>query len=95
MTRQGVGREQGPEFEIGRILRERNLTITSAESCTGGLLMHRLTNVPGSSAYFLGGVVAYNNGVKHAMLGVQENSLNVFGAVSEQVAAAMARGVRD
>ena len=82
------------EFEVGRVLQERGLTIASAESCTGGLVMHRLTNVPGSSAYFLGGVVAYSNSVKHSLLAIQENTLNVFGAVSEQVAAAMARGVR-
>lgn len=84
----------GLEFDVGRLLTERGLTIASAESCTGGLLMHRLTNVPGSSSYFLGGVVAYSNPVKHSLLGVQENTLNVFGAVSEQVAAAMARGAR-
>jgi PncC family amidohydrolase len=86
--------EQGLEFQIARYLRERGLTVACAESCTGGMLMHRLTNVPGSSAYLLGGVVAYSNMVKHSLLGVQENTLNVFGAVSEQVAAAMARGIR-
>lgn len=82
------------EEQLGKLLLERNLTISSAESCTGGLVMHRLTNVAGSSEYFLGGIVAYSNGIKHSLLGVQENTLNVFGAVSEQVAAAMARGVR-
>ena len=75
-------------------LREQKLTIACAESCTGGLLMDKLTNIAGSSSFFLGGVVAYSNSAKHGILGVQENSLNVFGAVSEQVAAAMARGVR-
>lgn len=85
---------EGLEFEVGRVLQERGLTIASAESCTAGLVMHRLTNVPGSSAYFLGGVVAYSNSVKHSLLAIQENTINVFGAVSEQVAAAMARGVR-
>ncbi|MCI0714649.1 MAG: CinA family protein [Chloroflexi bacterium] len=82
------------EEQLGKLLLERNLTISSAESCTGGLVMHRITNVPGSSAYFLGGIVAYSNSIKHSLLGIQENTLNVFGAVSEQVAAAMARGVR-
>lgn len=86
--------KQGLEFEVARLLIERNLTVACGESCTGGLLMHRFTNIPGSSAYFLGGVVAYSNGVKHSVLGVQEHTLNVFGAVSEQIAAAMARGVR-
>lgn len=89
-----ASQEQGLEFQIAQILRERGLTLACAESCTGGLLMHRLTNVPGSSNFFLGGVVAYNNTIKHSILGVQENSLLVFGAVSEQVAGAMARGVR-
>lgn len=82
------------EQRIGQLLLAKKLTISSAESCTGGLVMHRLTNVPGSSAYFPGGVVAYSNEIKHSLLGVQENTLDVFGAVSEQVAAAMARGVR-
>lgn len=86
--------EQGLEFEVARLLLAHNLTIACGESCTGGLLMHRFTNVPGSSAFFVGGVVAYSNGVKHSVLGVQENTITVFGAVSEQVAAAMARGVR-
>lgn len=80
--------------DVARLLREKNLTIACAESCTGGMLMHELTNLPGSSAYVLGGIVAYSNAIKHSLLGVQENTLAVFGAVSEQVAAAMARGVR-
>ncbi|PJF43678.1 MAG: competence protein ComA [Phototrophicales bacterium] len=80
--------------QVARLLREQNLTIACAESCTGGMLMHELTNIPGSSAYMLGGIVAYSNTAKHSLLGVQENTLNVFGAVSEQVSAAMARGVR-
>jgi nicotinamide-nucleotide amidase len=84
----------GLEIEVGAKLRERKLTLSCAESCTGGLLMHRITNVSGSSSYFWGGIVAYSNEIKHSILGIQENSLNVFGAVSEQVAAAMARGVR-
>lgn len=86
--------QEGLEFQIGRILTERGMSISSAESCTGGLVMHRLTNVAGSSQYFFGGVVAYSNEIKHSVLGVQENTLTVFGAVSEQVAAAMARGAR-
>jgi nicotinamide-nucleotide amidase len=80
--------------EVGRLLREQKLMFAAAESCTGGLLSHYMTNVPGSSAYVAGGVVAYSNAVKHSILGIQENTLNVFGAVSEPVAAAMARGVR-
>lgn len=86
--------QKGLEFEVARLMIERGWTVACGESCTGGLLMHRFTNIPGSSAFFVGGVVAYSNSVKHSVLGVQENTLNVFGAVSEQVAAAMARGVR-
>lgn len=86
--------EIGLEFKVAQLLRERELTLSCAESCTGGLLMHLLTNVSGSSQFFLGGIVSYSNSAKHSLLGVQENTLNVFGAVSEQVAAAMARGVR-
>ena len=80
--------------KVGTLLKEKGLTIAFAESCTGGLMMSGLTDIPGSSAYALGGIVAYSNAIKHALLGVQDNTLNVFGAVSEQVAAAMARGVR-
>ncbi len=86
--------EQSLETKVGKLLLEKNLTISCAESCTGGLVMDRLTNIAGSSTYFLGGAVAYSNQIKHSVLGIQENTLNVFGAVSEQVAAAMARGAR-
>ena len=79
---------------VGQLLHERGLSLAVAESCTGGLLSHRITNVPGSSAYFNGAVVAYSNAVKQALLGVRPESLVQFGAVSEPVAREMARGVR-
>jgi PncC family amidohydrolase len=83
-----------PETEIGRILIERKLTIAVAESCTGGLVGHRLTNVAGSSAYFLGGIIAYAYDVKEHLLGVRHNTLYEHGAVSEETVREMARGAR-
>jgi nicotinamide-nucleotide amidase len=74
--------------------REGGLTLAAAESCTGGLVAARLTSIPGSSDVFLGGVVAYADGVKRAELGVPEALLERFGAVSAEVAEAMARGGR-
>jgi len=82
------------EEVVGGELRERRLTLALAESCTAGLVAHRVTNVPGSSAYFLGGVVAYANAAKEALLGVPRALLERHGAVSEEVAAAMAEGAR-
>jgi PncC family amidohydrolase len=68
------------------------LTVGAAESCTGGLVAHAVTSVPGSSGYFLGGVVSYSNEVKHDLLGVPHELLRTHGAVSAQVALAMAAG---
>ncbi len=82
------------EAVVGRALAERGLTLAVAESCTGGLITHRLTNVPGSSAYFVGSVVAYSYEAKERLLGVGHDVLVREGAVSEAVALAMARGVR-
>ncbi len=83
------------EKEVGKLLRQLRLTLAVAESCTGGLLAHRITNVPGSSYYFIGGVVAYANQVKSSLLKVGEETLNTKGAVSEETALQMARGVRE
>jgi nicotinamide-nucleotide amidase len=77
------------------LLRERGLTLATAESCTGGLVAARLTDVPGSSDVFAGAVVAYSNEVKVAQLGVPEEVLREHGAVSAEAAAAMARGARE
>ena len=83
------------EETVGDMLVKCGYTISTAESCTGGLLGHRFTNVPGSSTYYLGGVVSYSDDIKMKTLGVQENTLQEFGAVSKQTATEMAQGVRD
>jgi PncC family amidohydrolase len=82
------------EKSIGDLLRQKNLKLACAESCTGGLVGHRLTNVPGSSDYFLGGVVAYAYEAKVALLGVSWDTLKTCGAVSREVVLEMADGVR-
>lgn len=82
------------ESAIGRLLCERGASLAVAESCTGGLLASRITDVPGSSDYFRGCVVAYHNEIKMRVLGVPESILQEHGAVSEQCAEAMVQGVR-
>ncbi len=81
-----------PEI-VGELLRAHSLTLAVAESCTGGLLGKRVTDVPGSSDYFLGGVTAYSNEVKKTLLAVPGEVLTRYGAVSEEAARAMALGV--
>jgi nicotinamide-nucleotide amidase len=76
------------------LLSERNMTLASAESCTGGLLAKRITDIPGSSGVFLGGVVPYSNEMKEAVLGIPREIIVEHGAVSEQTARMMADGVR-
>lgn len=82
------------EAAVGDMLRERGLSIALAESCTGGYVANQFTNVSGSSAYMLGAVVAYSNAAKQGLLNVEEEVLASEGAVSEEVALQMARGVR-
>jgi len=87
---------KGEELEevVGSLLREKKLTIATAESCTGGLVAATLVNVPGSSEYFKGSVVAYSNEVKEKVLGVKKETLEKYGAVSPQTAEEMALGVK-
>jgi nicotinamide-nucleotide amidase len=89
----GTG-EDTLESVLGDVLARSNRTLSVAESCTGGMICHKLTNVPGSSAYFLRGVVSYSNESKTDMLGVSPETLRIHGAVSPETAAAMAEGVR-
>lgn len=83
------------EKEVGELLRAQGLTLSVAESCTGGLITHRLTNIPGSSDYIERGVVVYSNLSKTELLKVPVEMIEHYGAVSEEVAKAMARGVRE
>lgn len=87
--------EETIESVIGSLLRERKKTVSTAESCTGGLIAHKITSISGSSDYFLGSVVSYANEVKMESLGVLEADLAEHGAVSEQVVRQMAEGVKN
>lgn len=81
------------EEQLGQLLSAGDLTLATAESCTGGHIAHRITTVAGSSAWFLGGVVAYSNPVKQEVLGVSPENLERYGAVSQAVVEQMAQGV--
>ena len=83
------------ENVVGKILIQRNLTLSTAESCTGGLLGHRLTNAPGSSKYYLGGVNSYSNEMKVGVINVDKEILDRYGAVSKEVSIEMSKGIRD
>lgn len=82
------------ELVLGQLLRARGLKLATAESCTGGLIADRITDVPGSSEYFLGGFVSYAYEAKVASLGVSWDTLHKFGAVSRETVLEMARGAR-
>lgn len=86
--------EKTMEMVVGELMREAGKRLATAESCTGGLVGNRITNVPGSSAYYAGGVVAYSNELKQKLLGVSKTTLSMFGAVSEETAREMATGAR-
>ena len=82
------------EQEVGSLLRQKNLTLGVVESATGGLISHLVTNVPGSSDYFKGGITAYSNELKVKLVGVNKATIEKHGAVSYQVAEEMAQGGR-
>jgi nicotinamide-nucleotide amidase len=100
MIREKVGKsifgvdDETLEDVVGRLLRERGMTIAVAESCTGGRIASRITGVSGSSTYFERGVVTYSNASKTALLGVPADMISAHGAVSQEVARAMAEGIR-
>ena len=81
--------------EVGELLRSRKETVAVAESCTGGKVGDMMTDIPGSSDYFLGGIISYSNQAKLDLLGVSSNTLASKGAVSEEVAIQMAHGARE
>ena len=83
------------EEVVGRLLRVKNQTLALAESCTGGLISHRITRIAGSSAYYYGGAVTYSNEAKIKFLGVSQATLEKHGAVSEETALEMSRGIRE
>jgi PncC family amidohydrolase len=89
-----VARTPAVERVLGRLLQKDGRKLAVAESCTGGLIGDRLTDVPGSSEYFVGGVIAYSNEAKTRILGVSKLTLTKWGAVSEQTVREMALGVR-
>jgi nicotinamide-nucleotide amidase len=82
------------EQEIGELLREKKLTLGAVESATGGLISHLITNIPGSSDYYLGSITSYSNEIKMKLAGVKSTTLEKYGAVSAQVAEEMAQGGR-
>ncbi len=84
-----------PELQIGSLLKARGMRLAVAESCTGGLISNRITNIPGASDYFLGGVISYANEAKQAWLEVREDTLQAAGAVSGEAVLEMALGVRN
>jgi len=87
-------RNEPVEVRLGKVLAAHGLTVACAESCTGGLVTSRLTDIAGSSAYVMGSVVSYSNEVKEKLVGVQHATLAAHGAVSEETAREMAEGVR-
>ena len=90
----GVDDETMQEI-VGKLLKNNNLTLSVAESCTGGMISHLITTIPGSSQYFMGGIIAYDNNVKIKQLKVDSSLIAKYGAVSKEAAEAMASGVRN
>jgi PncC family amidohydrolase len=94
MSKHPLSSELPLEAQVGEWLRRRDRKLVAAESCTGGLVGHRMTNIPGSSDYFLGSITAYAYEAKERLLGVRAETLARYGAVSAEVVLEMARGAR-
>lgn len=86
--------DESLEVQIGKLLKVKGLKLAVAESCTGGLIGHRITNIPGSSDYYLGSITAYAYEVKQRLLGVKQETLTQYGAVSRETVIEMAQGIR-
>jgi PncC family amidohydrolase len=86
--------EDAIEIQAGQLLSQRRLKLVTAESCTGGLIGHLITNIPGSSEYYLGGFVSYANEAKMTLLEIPAGMLGMYGAVSRETVIEMARGAR-
>ncbi len=89
-----VVKSRGIDARVSRLMTEAHLTVSVCESCTGGMLGSVITSFPGSSRYFVGGIIAYSDRVKKNVVGVKETTLERYGAVSAEVGEEMARGVR-
>jgi PncC family amidohydrolase len=89
-----MSEKEALEQQVAPLLRQLGLKVATAESCTGGLVGHLLTNVAGSSEYYFGGVISYDNTIKQNVLGVPASVLETVGAVSQETALAMAHGTR-
>jgi len=87
-------KKESLEIEIGRVFKKKKITLALAESCTGGLVSDRVTNVSGASVYFLGSVVSYSNAAKESLLSVPKEVIKKYGAVSRQTVLAMAKGAK-
>jgi len=87
--------EKTMEAVVGDLLKERKMTISLAESCTGGLIGHRLTSIPGSSLYFERGIIVYSNKSKIEMLGVKKQTIDTYGSVSDETVREMAKGIKE
>lgn len=88
--KKAISPQKTPQFEMARLFKQKNLSLSTAESCTGGLISKMLTDMPGSSQYFKGGLTAYSNEAKKSILGVDDKTLSSFGAVSKECAIEMA-----